>query len=145
MVATKKTPTFSQRLLRGVHQQMEPNNAQGKLVTYKPGDLVVSDENLVIAFPGGKFAPLDGSTLNQRPKVVDLEMMTAAQLNEFAEGEEIDLSAAKTRDEMLKTIRTALGGGSLPVDVPKTPTDPPKQPESKIPEVPGKNQLSGKR
>lgn len=44
-------------------------------------------------------------------KPVDVDTMSTKALQELAESEEVDLSKCKTRDEMVKTMKAALGGG----------------------------------
>ena len=112
--------------LRGGMHQGE--DAKGRQVTYKRGDLVESDVDLDKIF-GGKFVRLNEQLIPvslpvNKPKEekpteqIDqgpqsptdpygLKKMTKPQLIEFAEGEEIDLVASKKSD-ILKEIQAAL-------------------------------------
>lgn len=114
------------KLLRGYHKDWTyRTDAEGRRQTssqrlYKPGETVESDRDLAKLFnhPGSiKFERLpDPPQSTAQPAVavaerpdVDLDSMTLRDLQALAETEEIDLGGAKTKDQMVKVIRQALG------------------------------------
>jgi hypothetical protein len=132
---TKKTRRF--KLLRGghVHQEWRDATAEeiadenikkstrnGKPVIlirhqYSQGTaskptIIESDVDLVQRFGSAKFAYADD---NPQPQVEsnpwqDLEKKTEKQLRALAEYEEIDVSKAKTKQEIIDLLRSAVSG-----------------------------------
>lgn len=119
------------KLLRGYHRdwsfKFDRDTRQRTTVKrmYSPGESVESDRDLCKLFnrPGSiKFErlpdpPQAQSFQGQQNAVAtavkespDLDGMTVRDLQALAEEEEIDLGGAKTKDQMVKTIRQATGG-----------------------------------
>ena len=108
------------RVLHGRH--VEGKTPDGKQRTYVQGDIVDSQSDLTcFNSPGAiKFEKIEsgrmpentpalaGSPATVAEKENDgLEAMSLAELRKMAEEEEIDVKTAKTKDQVIATIRAA--------------------------------------
>lgn len=122
------TTRYKFRVVRGRHH--EDGKTYFKATPQLPsphGDTFVTTNDLrKHNYPGSKKFDLlqvleDGAAPDPEPGPVlppepwpqvlsegDLSKLTIAELRAFAEGEEIDLTGLRTRDEILKTIHAAL-------------------------------------
>jgi len=105
--AQKKTMKF--RLLRGGHQHGK--NEDGSPKRYKRGDIIETDIELDRKLGADKFQRLHEEDLQQlnAPIQDTFSSMSVNQLKDFAASEEIDLSGATTRADILKAVREATG------------------------------------
>lgn len=108
------------RVLRG--RYVEGKTTDGKQRIYVQGDIIDSKSDLMrFNSPGAiKFEKIESGRLPENTPTLDssttavikkendgLEAMSIAELRKMAEEEEIDIKAAKTKDQLVAAIRTA--------------------------------------
>ena len=96
------------KLVAGRHIHGKDEN--GKQIVFKPGDTVKSEINLIERFGTDKFQLVDSKTLVSRSDPNDeLAELTVRELRQYAEAEEIDVSTATKKSELIALITAAQG------------------------------------
>lgn len=121
--------TMAFKLLRGYHRDWShkiDRDTRQRTTTkrmFKPGEVVESEKDLAKLFnrpgsvkferlpdpPQAQISQSQETVAVQRKPDVDLEAMTVRDLRELAEQEEIDLSGATTKEQIVKALRQAMG------------------------------------